>query len=101
MNWSRREKVTLGGLSLAIALYLGFARANTIPRLTDKPEPAIINLNEATVEMLEKKSIPRSIAEEIVRFRKLNGPYRSYDDLHRVPNITGSVIQELRQCARL
>lgn len=101
MTWSSREKATLGGLFLAAVLYLGFARASSAPRPTAVTPPESIQLNEATVEMLEQKSIPRPIAEEIVRFRKLNGPYRQFDDLNRVPLITGSVIQELRQCARL
>lgn len=56
-----------------------------------------VNVNSATwVEWIQLEGIGISMAHRIVADRKLNGPYRSIDDLARVPGIGNATLDQIR-----
>ena len=58
---------------------------------------AIINVNTATVVELEDlPGIGPTLAAAIVQERERNGPFRTVDDLNRVPGIGDGRLSQLR-----
>lgn len=65
-----------------------------IPQTIDNPNR--ININTATVEELKKlKSIGETKATNIVLYRKLNGSYKTIDDLLAVDGITSKILLDI------
>ncbi len=65
-------------LMLVFSLLSGFAQA----------EPAVININTATVETLASlDGVGESKAQAIIAYRSENGPFQSADDLTNVKGI--------------
>ena len=59
--------------------------------------PDAININTASIDELEKLShIGRKTAENIVRFREENGPFRRVEHVVRIRGISESRYTELR-----
>jgi competence protein ComEA len=59
---------------------------------------APIDVNTATVEQLETlPGIGPTLAGAIVQERERNGPFRSVDDLNRVPGIGDGRLAQLRE----
>lgn len=58
----------------------------------------IVNLNTATAEQLkaiEDIDFPENLAEEIVKYREANGPFKNPEDLSNVPGMTQDFLEEL------
>lgn len=76
---------------------------------TDRPDPVLIQrgagfqqhfrieVNSATwIEWLQMEGIGQSLAHRIVADRKLNGPFKSIDDVGRVPGIGPATLDRIR-----
>lgn len=57
-----------------------------------------IDINTATVEQMEKalKGIGPKKAADIVKYREANGPFKSVDDLTKVPGVKGKTLSQIR-----
>lgn len=56
-----------------------------------------VNINMAGKEELEViLGLGPDMAEDIINYREVNGPFRSWDDLKNIEGITDSMIDELR-----
>ena len=57
-----------------------------------------IDINTATAEQLDKgvKGIGPKIAADIVKYREANGPFKSVDDLTKVPGIKGKMLEKIK-----
>lgn len=63
-----------------------------------KPKPYRVNLNIATISDFEQlPGISQKVAEEIVRFRSINGPFKSINDLELVKGIGAAKLTKLKQ----
>lgn len=64
--------------------------------------PAVVALNRATAAELEAlPGIGPALARRIVAWRAQNGPFRSVDDLSRVPGIGSATLERLRPRVRV
>jgi competence protein ComEA len=77
------------------------AGGTTIARPTSVDTiPGKININTATASQLEElPGIGEVLAQRIVTEREANGPFKSVDDLVRVPGIKEGIIAQLRDFA--
>ena len=58
---------------------------------------AAVNINTATKEELTSlKGIGDKRAEEIINYRTKNGPFKSVDDLGKVPGIGPGILKQIR-----
>ena len=74
---------------LLIALVLVFAIGGTAV--------AAVNINTATKEELTSlKGIGEKRAQEIINYRTKNGPFKSVDDLGKVPGIGPGILKQIR-----
>lgn len=65
-----------------------------IPKTKNNPQR--ININTATIEELTQlKSIGETKASNIVLYRKLNGSYKTVDDLLAVDGITSKILNDI------
>ncbi len=73
----------LTGLALALFSTLTFAQA--------------IDINTASADQLDKvlKGVGPKKAEDIVKYREANGPFKSLDDLAKVPGIKQKALEKL------
>ena len=57
-----------------------------------------VDINTATAEQLEKslKGIGPTKAAAIVQYREANGPFKSVDDLAKVPGIKGKTLDKIK-----
>ena len=57
-----------------------------------------VDINTATAEQLEKslKGIGPAKAAAIVKYREANGPFKSVDDLAKVPGIKGKTLDKIK-----
>lgn len=58
----------------------------------------IVSFNKATAEQImaiESIDIPEDLAKAIVDYRKAHGPYKSAEDLLKVPGMTQDFMEEL------
>ena len=71
------------GLALALFSMLTFAQA--------------VDINTASAEQLDKslKGVGPKKAEDIVKYREANGPFKSLDDLAKVPGIKQKALEKL------
>ena len=63
-------------------------------------QPALtpVNLNTATAEQLQKlPGIGPKIAEEIIKYREANGPFKSVEDLIAVKGIGSAKFSRIRE----
>jgi competence protein ComEA len=76
-------------LLLALALALVFAIGGAAM--------AAVNINTATKEELTSlKGIGDKRAQEIINYRTKNGPFKSVDDLGKVPGIGPGILKQIR-----
>ena len=74
---------------LLLALTLFFAIGGTAI--------AAVNINTATKEELTSlKGIGEKRAQEIINYRTKNGPFKSVDDLGKVPGIGPGILKQIR-----
>jgi competence protein ComEA len=60
--------------------------------------PKNIDLNTATQQELERiQGIGKDNAKRIVDFRNQNDSFKSWEDLKRVPGITGEILDTLKR----
>jgi len=58
---------------------------------------ATVNINTATKEDLTSvKGIGEKRAQEIINYRTKNGPFKSVDDLQKVPGIGPGIMKQIR-----
>lgn len=60
-----------------------------------------IDINTATAEQMDKalKGIGPKKAADIVKYREANGPFKSVDDLAKVPGIKGKTLDAIKPMA--
>jgi competence protein ComEA len=93
--------------AIAIGVFLAVAGYRLLSRPgIDKPLPGqqtqilMIDLNSATeAELAALPKIGPALAKRIVEDRSVSGPYRSLDDLDRVPGIGPRTIESIRPYA--
>lgn len=60
--------------------------------------PQNVDLNTVSEQDLERmQGVGKDNAKKIVDFRKQNGPFKSWDDLRRIPGIPGDMSDTLKQ----
>ncbi len=58
---------------------------------------AVVNINTATKEeLMTLKSVGEKRAQEIINYRTKNGPFKSVDDLEKVPGIGPGIMKQIR-----
>jgi len=64
--------------------------------------PEVLDLNRASLaELMELPGIGPLLAERIVRYRLVHGPFRSLDELLNVPGIGPRTLEQLRAYVRI
>ena len=57
---------------------------------------AVVNINTATKEELTSlKGVGEKRAQEIINYRTKNGPFKSVDDLQKVPGIGPGIMKQI------
>lgn len=93
------------GTLIAVAALAGLAmslsrRAVQPASQTSPADPARLNVNTASAAELEMlPGIGPALAKRIVEDREAHGPFRSIDDLDRVPGIGPRTVRNLRRLA--
>ncbi len=77
------------------------SQSQSISSSSSSSEPAArINVNTATSEELQKiKRIGPTLAERIIEYRNLNGPFSSLDELLKVKGIGEKTLEIIKECA--
>src|SRR3989337_695761 len=58
---------------------------------------AVVNINTATKEQLTSlKGVGEKRAQEIINYRTKNGPFKTVDDLEKVPGIGPGIMKQIR-----
>jgi len=58
---------------------------------------AVVNINTATKEELTTlKGVGEKRAQEIINYRSKNGPFKTVDDLEKVPGIGPGIMKQIR-----
>jgi len=58
---------------------------------------AVVNINTATKEELTTlKGVGEKRAQEIINYRTKNGPFKTVDDLEKVPGIGPGIMKQIR-----
>ena len=58
---------------------------------------AVVNINTATKEELTSlKGVGEKRAQEIISYRTKNGPFKTVDDLEKVPGIGPGIMKQIR-----
>src|SRR3972149_8956245 len=58
---------------------------------------AVVNVNTATKEELTSlKGVGEKRAQEIINYRPKNGPFKTVDDLEKVPGIGPGIMKQIR-----
>ncbi len=76
--------------------------AAAAPRRTGKPPPAPTNINTASEAQLQR--LPRigpALAARIVEYRRVNGPFRSIEQITEVKGIGERTLEQMRPWLRL
>ena len=80
----------------------GASTRSDLPDFLQSPRTARVRLNSAGLEELQRiDGIGPELAKRIVYDRSVNGPYRSFNDLDRVPGIGQATIEKIRVSATL
>lgn len=86
------------GDQIRVPAKLVLDEGNSMPvRLETLPVSQLVNINTATQAELEL--LPRigpATAQAIIAYREQNGPFRSVDDLQKVPGIGPATLAELK-----
>jgi competence protein ComEA len=65
-------------------------------------EPLLVNINTADVEELDElPGVGPATAEEIIQYRRGNGPFRSLDELEEVKGIGPKTLQKIKPFAEV
>ena len=79
-----------------------------MPTATEGPQvaagdcEAVVNINTAGAEELEAlPGIGEVLAQRIVEYRRLNGPFSSVDELEEVDRIGPVTVDRIRDCVSL
>lgn len=80
-------------LAFATALFLSFS----VPVFAeDSKKMDMVNINQASVQQLDEAlvGVGRSIAQEIVSFREVHGPFQSLEDLDKVKYVGAKLLEK-------
>jgi len=100
-------RVVLGAAALALIaaglkLLIPPPQPLPMPERAFAPEPHPIDLNRASMaELMELPGIGPLLAERIIRYRLVHGPFRSLDELLNVPGIGPRTLERLRAYVRV
>lgn len=105
---TRSDGVVVLGMASLMALFLGtnllLSHALPLPTwltghgFTFKDQSFSLNINRASVaELMELPGIGPALAERIVRYRFLHGPFRTVEELLEVRGIGPQILERLRQ----
>jgi competence protein ComEA len=78
---------------LTFALFVGLLFAGSMAMADD-----VVSLNTGTVEdlmNLPMADIPEELAEAIVKYREANGPFKTPEELSKVPGMTQDYLEEI------
>ncbi len=109
---TRSDGVVVLGMASLMALLLGtnLLLSHALPQstlltgygLTFKDQSFSLDINRASVaELMELPGIGPALAERIVRYRFLHGPFRSVEELLEIPGIGPQILEGLRQRVRV
>ena len=80
----------------------GLSTATEAPQRGSGDCEAVVNINTAGAEELERlPGIGEVLAQRIVEFRRLNGPFSSVDELKEVERIGPATVERIRECVTL
>jgi len=100
-----RALIFLGSLALlasGLLLINGMVPSQYLLPPESQDSDALIRLNLASIDELESlPGIGPVIAERIIRYRMLHGPFRSFDELEKVAGIGPQTLRALRDRVRL
>jgi competence protein ComEA len=98
--WPRAAQQAVAGLLLAALALVGwhlYARQAWTARPTEIEPILRIDLNRADrAELLQLRGIGDKLADNIEAYRREHGPFRSIDELRRVPGIGLKTLERLR-----
>ena len=83
-------------------------RAQGMPTATEAPQSAsgdceaVVNINTSGAEELEMlPGIGEVLAQRIVEYRRVNGPFSSVDELAEVERIGPATVERIKDCVSL
>ncbi|RGY99088.1 helix-hairpin-helix domain-containing protein [Clostridium sp. AM58-1XD] len=84
------------GMKIVVPSYEEAEKSGLTPE-GGNPSDGTVNLNTATREQLMTLSgIGEARAEDIIRFREENGPFRTIEDIKKVPGIKEAAFQKMK-----
>lgn len=109
---TRSDGFVVLGMAFLLTLFLGIHQLlfHALPQptlltghgLTFKEQSFSLDINRASVaELMELPGIGPALAERIVGYRLLHGPFRSVEELLEIPGIGPQVLASLRQRVRV
>jgi comEA protein len=104
LSFTKQEKLVLIfiGLIVLAGLSLNFYQKSTayfdLQKIIDEQKsPPAINLNRASLQDLASISaIGPALAEAIINFRNLNGPFKSLEELKLIKGINESRLKQIK-----
>ncbi len=99
---SRQERQAIIFFTVIVLAGVGIRHLGRLYAPARKVERLIIELGRVDLNTADKralktvKGIGEALAERIIAYRQENGPYSSVDDLRRVPGITRSRYERIR-----
>ena len=101
-RWFCTEREALGAGWRAPNRAQGMPTATEAPLSASGDCEAVVNINTAGAEELELlPGIGKVLAQRIVEFRRINGPFSSVDELDEVERIGPVTVDRIRDCVSL
>ncbi len=89
-----RKSTVITGIILVLVLILG---STSCGKKEETQAQGTVNINTATAEELQQvPGVDQNLAQNIVAYRNMNGPYTSVDDLSRVQGMDSEKLGSMR-----